>query len=114
MVFLNKLYGWILSSFLFLKKVFEEFCIKKFSFFNCVPFQIAQQSATHDVDSGQVPPVDTSWMYSHYELSTSIDSKMETYNTPSGNAPLEGFGTPDTNQRQDSSITDGGPGSLVS
>ena len=38
---------------------------KKFSFFNCVPFQIAQQSATHDVDSGSVPPVDTSWMYSH-------------------------------------------------
>lgn len=50
---------------------------KKFSFFNCVPFQIAQQSATHDVDGGAVPPIDTQWMYSHYEFS--VDKNAQLY-----------------------------------
>ena len=50
---------------------------KKFSFFNCVPFQIAQQGATHDVDGGTMNPIDTQWMYSHYEFS--VDKKAQLY-----------------------------------
>lgn len=69
---------------------------KKFSFYNCVPFQIAQQGMTHDVDSGTVAPIDTQWMYSHYEFATSLDASMETNNPD--RSPMEGISDPSTNQ----------------
>ena len=75
---------------------------KKFSFYNCVPFQISQQSATHDVDSGSVPPIDTQWMYSHYSFETSPGASMYSNITPGSTVDdggnMRGFGSPDTNQ----------------
>ena len=90
---------------------------KKFSFYNCVPFQIAQQSATHDVDAGSVPPVDTSWMYSHYSFETSVDSSIMANQTPGSvvedGSGMAGFGTPDTNQAG-GSLLDSAKGAIKS
>lgn len=90
---------------------------KKFSFYNCVPFQIAQQSATHDVDGGSVPPIDTQWMYSHYSFETSVDSSMFSNQTPGSvvedGSDMSGFGTPDTNQ-SGGSIFDSAKGAIKS
>lgn len=41
---------------------------KRMMFHNCVPFQIAQQQYTYDVDGGQVPPIDVQWAYTNYSI----------------------------------------------
>lgn len=92
---------------------------KKFSFYNCVPFQIAQQSATHDVDGGSVPPVDTQWMYSHYQFETSTGAGMYSNQTPGSvvedGSTMQGVSDPETNQFKFTPITEGmDPTSLMS
>jgi hypothetical protein len=41
---------------------------KKCTFYNCVPFQLAQQQSTYDTDSGAASPIDTQWAYTHYSV----------------------------------------------
>ena len=66
---------------------------KRFTFYNCFPFQIAQQSMTYDIDSGSIPPIDTQWMYSHYKVTSGVlDGGSE------DGSNMTGFSDPATNQ----------------
>ena len=41
---------------------------KKFTFYNCVPYQMTQQQSTYDTDAGTVDAIDTQWAYTHYTV----------------------------------------------
>jgi len=60
---------------------------KQFRFYNCVPYQSQPQNATYDTDQGSVPPIDTSWVYSHYSM------KIGTGGTGASDPTMEGFGS---------------------
>lgn len=46
---------------------------KQTIFHNCVPFQIAQQQYTYDMDGGAMTPIDVQWAYTNYSISTAGD-----------------------------------------
>lgn len=78
-------------------KQFAPIIRKHFTYYNCVPTNIAQQGATYAVDGGPMDPIDTQWVYSHYRVNTEVDQSLAQLDVDDGSR-MTGISDPATNQ----------------